>query len=73
MKRPTYILGAAIICGVAFILYFAMRPPEGVSPMGDESSATMVWISLATAVVSLVATIVGLIQRLVELRVGKRS
>ena len=71
MRRPAYIIAAAVVCAIAFIVYFVVRPPGGVTPMGDESSATMVSISLATAIVSLVATIVGLIPRLIDLRGGK--
>jgi hypothetical protein len=71
MKRSSYITGAAVICAIAFIIYLATRPPGGVTPMGDESSATIASVSLVTAVVSLLATIVGFIQRLFELRAGK--
>jgi hypothetical protein len=73
MKRPAYIIGAAVICAIALIVYFATRPPGGVTPMSDESSATIAWISLAIAAVSLATAVVGLIQKLVELCVGKRS
>jgi hypothetical protein len=73
MKRPAFFIGAALICVVAFIVYFAMRPPGGVTPMGDESSATVAWISLAVAALSLGTAVVGLIQKLVELRATKRG
>jgi hypothetical protein len=73
MKRPAYIMGAAIICVTALIVYLATRPPEGVTPMADESSATIAWISLAVAALSLATAVAGLIQKLVELRIGKRS
>jgi hypothetical protein len=73
MKRTTYIIGAALVCVVAFIVYFAMRPPGGVTPMGDESSATIAWISLAVAAVSLATAVVGLIQKLVDLCAGRGS
>ena len=71
MKRPAVIIGGAVICAIAFIVYFAMRTPEGISPMSDESSATIAWISLAVAILTLATTVVGLVQKLVELRAGK--
>jgi hypothetical protein len=73
MKRTSYIIGAAVICVIALIVYFATRPPGGVTPMGDESSATVAWISLAVAALSLATAVVGLIQKLVELRASNRS
>ena len=73
MKRTAYIIGAVVICVIALSFYLAMRPPGGVIPMGDESSATIASISLAVAVLSLATAVVGLIQKLVELRAGKGS
>jgi hypothetical protein len=73
MKRPAYIIGAAIICVIAFIVYFALRSADSVTPMGDEASATIAWISLGVAVLSLASAVVGLIQKLVDLRAAKRG
>jgi hypothetical protein len=73
MKRPAVVVGGAVICVIAFIVYFATRTPEGVTPMGDESSTTVAWISLAVAIVTLVTTVVGLVQKLIELRAGQRG
>jgi hypothetical protein len=73
MKRPAYIIGAAIICVIALTVYFATRPPEGITPMDGESSAHIALISLAVAVLSLATAVVGLIQKLVELQAGKSS
>ena len=71
MKRPACIIGAAVICVIALIVYFATRAPGGVTPMGEEVSATITWISLAVAALSLATAVVGLIQKLVELRAAK--
>jgi hypothetical protein len=73
MRRPAFIIGAAVICVIAFIVYFAQRPPAGVDSMGDEKSATIAWISLSVAALSLGTAVVGLIQKLVELRAAKRG
>lgn len=73
VKRTAYIVGAAVICVIASIVYLATRPPGSLTPMGDESSPTIAWISLAVASLSLATAVVGLIQKFVELRVRKRS
>jgi hypothetical protein len=73
MKRPAVIVGGAVICAIAFIVYFALRTPGGVTPMGDESSPTIAYLSLAVAVLTLVTTVVGLLQKLIELRASQRS
>jgi hypothetical protein len=73
LKRPVVIIGAAVVCVITFVVYFAMRPPEGVTPMGEEGSATVAWISLAVALLSLATAAVGLIQKVVELRAAKRG
>jgi hypothetical protein len=67
MKRPA-IIGAAVICVIAIVVHFASRTPEGITPMDGESSATIAWISLAVAALSLATAVVGLIEKLVELR-----
>jgi hypothetical protein len=73
MKHPTFIISAAVTSAIAFLIYFATRAPRGVTPMDGESSAAIAWISLAVAVLSLGTAVVGLVQKLVELRVGKRG
>ena len=73
MKRPAFIIGAAVVCVIAFIVYFATRAPDGVEPMGGDGAATIGWISLAVAFLSLATAVVGLLQKLVELRAGKRD
>jgi hypothetical protein len=73
MNRSVYIVSAAVIFVIALLVYFETRPPGDVTPMDDESSATIAWISLAVAALSLGTAVVGLIQKLVELRASKRS
>jgi hypothetical protein len=41
--------------------------------MGDDSPATIAWISLAIAALSLATAVVGLVQKLVELRAARRG
>ena len=73
MKRPAYIVGAAAIFVIALLVYFTTRPPGDVTAMSDERSATVAWISLAVAALSLASAVVGLIQKLVELRAGRHD
>jgi hypothetical protein len=73
MKRPALIISAAVIFAIALIVHVATRTPDGIAPMGDQSSATIAWISLAVAALSLATAVVGLVQKLVELRALKRG
>lgn len=70
MKRPWIVVGASIIGVTALILYFQQLPPEGVEAKGSEE--TVAWISLAVATVSLLTAIVGLVQKLIEVRQASR-
>ena len=72
MKRPAIIIAAAVIGVIALIVYFTTRTPAGITPM-DGAPATIAWISLAIAILSLATAVVGLIQRLVELRAARRD
>jgi hypothetical protein len=71
LGRPSYIVGALAVCVVAGFSYFATRTPEGATPMNGDGSEAIPWISLAVAALSLATAVVGLIQRLVELRASK--
>ncbi len=73
MKRPSYILVAAVVGAIALIIYFFTRTPGGVTPMNGDNSEATAWISLAVAVVGLAAALVGLVQRFVELRAMRRE
>jgi hypothetical protein len=67
MKRPIIFISAAVVFVVSVIIYFAVRTPPGVEPMGG-AGETIAWISLVTAIISLITTIVGLLQKIIELR-----
>ncbi len=66
MKRTWVIVALAVICVISFAYYWMNRPPEGVEVKGPEE--TMVWISIATSLVSLAGSLVGLALKLVDLR-----
>lgn len=71
LGRPSHIVGALVVCVIAWFVYVATRTPEGVTPMNGDGSEAIAWISLAVAILSLATAVVGLIQRLVELRASK--
>ena len=72
MKRPAVIVGASIIGFLALIFYFQQMPSDGVEPMGDEST-TMQWLTLAIGIVALMTALVGMIQKIIELRMTSRE
>lgn len=67
LKRWSVIVGAAIVALVGLWAYFAYRIPPGVEVQSD-TSETVAWIGLAIAVVNMLAALVGLVQKLVEMR-----
>lgn len=72
MRRPAVFIGAFVIGILALIIYFQQQPPAGVEPMGDESPMRQ-WLTLAIGIVSLLTALVGLIQKVIELRAHKRA
>jgi len=60
-------LFALAIGMIALYFYFQNRVPAGIEPMGD-NTATIAWISLATAIVSLLTAVVSLFKSVIELR-----
>ncbi len=61
MSRRAIIVVATLVAVVAFVVYLQTRPPAGVEPMGDESSAVVSWIALATAVTGLLTALTNLV------------
>ena len=68
MIRKPLIIGAAFaITVLSTLVYFQYRIPPGVTPQGNNGE-TVAWISLATAIVSMITAIVGLLQKVIESR-----
>ncbi len=53
-------------------LYYQFRVPDGVTPKGD-SSDTIALLGLIGGIVSLLTSIVGLLQKIVDLRASAKS
>ncbi len=66
LKRPVVIIIALLVAVVGFALYVIYRVPPGVVPKSP-SAESIAWLALATGVLSLLTSIVGLIQKLIEL------
>lgn len=72
MRRLTMIICALTIGVLALFLYFQQQPPHGVEVMSDQS-IVLQWLTLAIGLVSLLTGIIGLIQKLIELRQLRRG
>lgn len=60
-------LVAVLLSMVGFWIYFAYRVPLGLDAKGN-GDENIAWIGLGTAIVSMITVLVGLIQKLIELR-----
>lgn len=67
IRKPLFIAAAFVITIICIFFYFHYRLPWGVTPQGD-STATVAWVALLTAIVSMVTAVVGLAQKILELR-----
>ena len=72
MKSPAVIICALLIGVLALLLYAYQRPPEDVEVMSDQPM-TLHWLTLAIAILSLLTAVVGLIQKIIELRHSTRG
>lgn len=61
MSRRAIIAVAALVAVVAFVVYLQTRPPVGIESMGNEPSAVVSWIALATAVTGLLTALTNLV------------
>jgi hypothetical protein len=68
LRRPIVIVILTVICINACIVWQSYRPIPGIEAQGEDKSLVVAWLALATAVVTLLGTLVGLVQKLVELR-----
>jgi len=59
------IISLFILSIILFYLYNLYKIPEGITPQGDDSEI-IAWVSLATAVVSMITALIGLIKQIVE-------
>lgn len=73
MLKNTVVIAALLILSiVTYYLYQTWKIPEGVIPKGDNTE-TLAWLALGTSIVSLLAAIVGLIEKILDLKKSKSS
>jgi hypothetical protein len=72
LKNPLTIMALLLISAILIYLYFLYSAPSGVETKG-EGTETIAWISLGTALVSMVTAVVGLAQKLLEGRKSQRE
>lgn len=72
LKKTAVIVFCLAMSALAFYIYQSQQLPDGVEPMSGQSSETVAWLALATSIVTLLVAIVGLIQKVIELRMTKQ-
>lgn len=73
MKRPL-VIGVLLIIGVVGLWYFfSLQPPSDVQSKGENGGAMIQWLALAISSVSLLTGLVGLMQKLVELKIASKK
>lgn len=55
-----------VLALISFFIFQQVKIPAGVTPQSDSQLETIAWLSLWTAIVSLVTSIIGLIQITLE-------
>ncbi len=68
LKHPGIIISAVVVSAIALAVYLNTRTPADITPLNGDGAETVAWISLVIAVLSLATAVVGLIQKVVELR-----
>lgn len=72
LKNTAVIAGLLILSIVAYYLYQHWKVPEGVIPKGDNAE-TLAWLALGTSIVSLIGSVVGLIEKIIDFKKSKSS
>ena len=67
-RRWLYSLLAVSVC--AFAIYTLLRWPPGIETKGTEQTVVLAYLSLATAIVSLLTALTGLLKIVMERKRG---
>ena len=68
IKKPFVIMILLVVSVIGFWLYASLQPPADVQAKGANDNMTAQWLTLAIATVSLLTGVVGLVQKLIELK-----
>ncbi len=71
LGRTWIIVTALVVAAAATAVWWTTRAPPGVVAKGE--SETVAWLALATAVVSLLTGVVGLLDKLLARRAAPRE
>ena len=66
LKRNATILFFLCLAVALYFIYDYFKIPEGIEIKSGDPKETIAWLALATSVVALLTSIVGLIQKLIE-------
>lgn len=72
LKKKPVIIAFAVLAIVLYFIYQSLKLPEGIEPMSDSSEMIAV-LALITAIASLLTSLVGLIQKFIEIQHEKRN
>lgn len=73
MKRP-FVIGVLLIIGVVGLwYYFSLQPPADIEPKSGTSGTWGQWLTLAISSVSLLTGLVGLMQKIIELKIASKK
>ncbi|MGI9420785.1 MAG: hypothetical protein ACR2RA_23420 [Geminicoccaceae bacterium] len=67
MKRPWFIFGALLIGIGGLFWYRYLEAPSAIATKGS-GDPTLAWIALAISILSFLTALIGLVQKLFELR-----
>lgn len=65
LKKNSIIIFLIVLALVAFLIYQQVKIPDGVTPQSDQTEI-IAWLSLSTAIISLVTALIGLIQNILD-------
>jgi len=72
MKKKLIIIVSLLAAIVGVYFYFEYRSPPGLIAKGD-STETLAWISLATAIIGMITAVVTLLQQIITLKGNRRE
>lgn len=66
LKKKSTIIFFIVLAIISALVYQNVKIPDGVTPQSESQLETIAWLSLWTAIISLITSIVGLIQNILE-------
>lgn len=73
MKRPLVISVLLVFGVVGLWYYFSLQPPSDVEAKSETSGTWGQWLTLAMSSISLLTGLVGLLQKIIELKIASKK